>query len=407
MNNFKERQLLNFVDSKLLPKVTTTAQCTEYHEVENLISDNFLVRSRGFVADTTTKPPIEVTFELLCPINLHYIILSKNLNNDHGVMIEILTKKGNGNFVSIAFEQFISNGIIICNPSKKFPTNLDQNYHKSFFKSHTVSSFSTADWVKIKIVKTQRSVPSLGRVEIWGEVSRICSDATLKAIDRLITEKIPPVQNKKLTEISLKDDLEIPDDFKDSLTFEVMAIPVTLPSGNTVDQSTLDKCIQNDLQYGRIASDPFTGQNFTDVRKPILNVALKHRIDMFLLQNAHRKETFGIQRTVGVKRQISQDLVSAKKVRICNESTVGLSSDDTLSLAMERTINSKGFIRFTDEETVDRRTCCTQCDSIENLYTIPCNHSYCKNCLLFIYKTLQCGLCKKHFDKGDPTKLNL
>lgn len=56
-----------------------------------------------------------------------------------------------------------------------------------------------------------------------------------------------------------------------------MSIPYTLPSGKTIDQSTLDKHIENENQFGRKPCDPFTGIKFSDTMKPVLNMPLKSR----------------------------------------------------------------------------------------------------------------------------------
>lgn len=108
-------------------------------------------------------------------------------------------------------------------------------------------------------------------------------------------------------------DSEVPDDFKDALTFEIMALPMTLPSGHTVDQSTLEKCISNDNSHGREAVDPFTGLKFIEGRRPVLNVGLKARIDMFLLHNSHLKEVANVGRTVGGANSIRKQKGCASK----------------------------------------------------------------------------------------------
>ena len=51
----------------------------------------------------------------------------------------------------------------------------------------------------------------------------------------------------------------IPDRFLDEITYEIMALPMLLPSGHCVDRSTLDKLQHTDSIYGRPPSDPFTG----------------------------------------------------------------------------------------------------------------------------------------------------
>lgn len=52
---------------------------------------------------------------------------------------------------------------------------------------------------------------------------------------------------------------EAPHKFFDELTYDLMQIPMLLPSGHCVDRSTLDRLRHMDLAYGRLPLDPFTG----------------------------------------------------------------------------------------------------------------------------------------------------
>ena len=52
---------------------------------------------------------------------------------------------------------------------------------------------------------------------------------------------------------------EVPSEFLDKITYEVMQIPMLLPSGHCVDRSTVEKLASNDALYGRPPTDPFTG----------------------------------------------------------------------------------------------------------------------------------------------------
>lgn len=54
-------------------------------------------------------------------------------------------------------------------------------------------------------------------------------------------------------------ELQIPERFLDELTFEVMVLPMLLPSGHCVDKSTVDRLAGSDAAYGRAPTDPFTG----------------------------------------------------------------------------------------------------------------------------------------------------
>lgn len=77
----------------------------------------------------------------------------------------------------------------------------------------------------------------------------------------------------------------IPDDFLDPITQEVMVLPMLLPSGMSVDNSTLEEHQKREATWGRAPNDPFTGVRFTSMSRPVPNPQLKSRIDHFLLRN--------------------------------------------------------------------------------------------------------------------------
>lgn len=77
----------------------------------------------------------------------------------------------------------------------------------------------------------------------------------------------------------------VPDDFLDPITQEVMVLPMLLPSGTSVDNSTLEEHQKREATWGRAPNDPFTGVPFTSSSRPVPNPQLKSRIDHFLLKN--------------------------------------------------------------------------------------------------------------------------
>lgn len=92
---------------------------------------------------------------------------------------------------------------------------------------------------------------------------------------------------------------EVPENFLDPITWELMTQPVILPSGKIIDQTTLEKYEENEAIWGRPVSDPFTGLRFNDDRRPVMATALKSRIDKFLLDNSDRSEVKRIPRVLG------------------------------------------------------------------------------------------------------------
>lgn len=63
-----------------------------------------------------------------------------------------------------------------------------------------------------------------------------------------------------------------------------MTLPMLLPSGVSVDNTTLEEYQKREATWGRPLSDPFTGVPFTSTSQPLPNPQLKTRIDQFLLQ---------------------------------------------------------------------------------------------------------------------------
>lgn len=78
--------------------------------------------------------------------------------------------------------------------------------------------------------------------------------------------------------------VSIPEEFLDPITQEVMMLPMLLPSGVSVDSTTLEEHQKREATWGRPPNDPFTGVPFTSSSQPLPNPQLKSRIDQFLLQ---------------------------------------------------------------------------------------------------------------------------
>lgn len=399
--------MYNFIESKFLPKVSTKSAALDDYEVDNLISNNSFIKSRGFLGYISTKPPVDLEFTLICPVSIHYICLDTVLGTQRSTGIEILAGNSKSEFSTIARAVFDKEGVVFCNSRIYSRNNLpvDSNkYFVSFFRSNMFRTFLNADKLIVRIFRTERSVPCLAKIEVWGKVSKYCSAVVLNTIKDIVNQSSQldskPVQKYVLENV----EFEIPEDFKDALTFDLMAIPMTLPSGHSVDQSTLEKCLANDNMYGRQASDPFTGLQYTSTRKPVLNVALKARIDMFLLQNSHKSELANVKRTVGRKRVLNeQDNYYNNNKRTFNniqDSKDIVSSNSTLEEAIHKVMNSSNFIRFTENPAENIKTkCCELCKEEENMYVLPCEHLYCRKCLLQICKNLTCSTCKRTFLK--------
>ena len=175
--------------------------------------------------------------------------------------------------------------------------------------------------LRIRIIKTQNSsVPALARLEAWGYVSpssepELARKVLYKWYDMNKPQVVHESRNENVTNPSAAQETapelpEMPEEFLDQLTFEVMALPVRLPSGNVIDEKTLERFNREQASLGRSPSDPFTWKIFTADHKPLYDVSLKARIDHYLLLNSHHESLQNIPRTTGPIQRSSDFLFS-------------------------------------------------------------------------------------------------
>lgn len=146
------------------------------------------------------------------------------------------------------------------------------------------------------------SAQGLKSLAVWGQPARCCSPEQIERVRRLHEASLrPPPQQPSIfgppvsqspqplstTAIGRSTSSSpVPEEFLDPLTQEVMSLPMLLPSGSSVDHSTLEEFQKREASWGRAPNDPFTGVPFTADSQPCPNPLLKCRIDHFLLQSS-------------------------------------------------------------------------------------------------------------------------
>nr|XP_061804533.1 RING finger protein 37-like [Nerophis lumbriciformis] len=140
------------------------------------------------------------------------------------------------------------------------------------------------------------SAMGLKALAVWGQPARCCPleevekiEHAHKANQKPLPRPVPAVNQIKDTSQDtppcVQSRTSIPEEFLDPITQEVMALPMLLPSGMSVDSSTLEEYQKREASWGRPGSDPFTGVPFTASSQPLPNPQLKRRIDLFLLHS--------------------------------------------------------------------------------------------------------------------------
>lgn len=343
----------NFLDSRLNPELQSySGVSNDDYLPENLISNKNL----GFMAYNVTKPPVDLIFKLMCPVNISSIKIWTTIGSLKTTGLEISTIFRNRTFkISELYlkDERNSHGFYFHREGQTL--NNPENFERSAFFQSQKLSYSNAEIIKITIKKTLKCVPVIKRIEIWGKPN-FKFKQKVKILWNPIIERLPVV---KIVE-PIENGLKIPEEFLDSITYEIMSIPMILPCGKMVDQSTINR--MNGM-------DPFTGLLFKNDRKPILNPSIKLQIDSFLLKNCEDAEIRKVPRTTGKRLRESEDLEN-KRLKSCSSSGIYTQKKNVLE---------------------DMKNC-VKCKEVKNLYRIEfCSHIVCKDCIEIDRNLCSCG----------------
>lgn len=449
----ESKKLINFLEPIFkATKIQCSSIMDDIYSVENLISSDQQKNRLGFMAYRVVKPPIDLEFCLEYSIELVTIKIWSQIDSLKSTGFEVYAKSEKqieyrkiGSYFNLK-----ENGI-------QFSNNCNAEHESNFavtqFYPSTKNQLRNVKNIKLCIKQTNRGcVPVIKRIEIWGHISKFETEERRMNIQQIIFENqqkttaqssstVNQIENNvNASQDERNNHFDIPEEFLDELTYEIMALPMILPSGKVIDNSTLMRHNEQEEKWGRIASDPFTGQIYTNTRKPILDVRLKSQIDAFLLRNSCNPNTSAIPRTVGSvgKRKIYETnetnereakLLKPRINSIQNQhsatcSEIGNKSQENLSTSNHiknhcSYISAIHDILKTSKYTAATTTTqyknllekCFQCpnsnqSSINSLYTIKlCAHLICRNCL--IDKNVSTCKCGQEFSNFDVNKYHL
>lgn len=444
--------LINFLNPKLNPKVTSDTVYEDEYEPSNLISTDLRKQSQGFQSYAVSKSA-NLFFEFSHPIQVRHIKIWNTLGNLRSSGFDIYGEVKDNIFEKVGHVNgFNGDSLMMCFPRNQNSTASSQAHERIMFFKNAGNVLNDTKKIKIVCKSSGNSPPVLRRIEIWGFPSKSLSVTERNLIFSMWKSILNPDYGKKspspeipaqslspskANEPHEKIEFEIPDDFLDSITCELMIFPTILPSGKIVDQSTIDKHSLNEANWGRSPSDPFTGVPFTKGKQPILHLELKARIEKFLLENSEHFKN--VPRVLGkVKKATKRErprssksspdysslfendvpLKKFKKHKLdyySPSSTVTSSDyfgtscnvgiDDAIEVALKK------ITRFTKPLPFDTNTKvttvsenCINCNITENLYKIlKCNHLVCRNCLNNFTLNKQCN-CRVSFNSIDVEK---
>ncbi len=173
---------------------------------------------------------------------------------------------------------------------------------------------------------------------------------------------------------------EVPKEFIDELTNELMRVPIEMPSGKKIDKTTFDTYLKIQRQNGIFKqTDPFTGIEVGSTHTIRVHDELKAKIDRFRLQT-----------NIAPSSPTQSALVDTLKRKLPISFHESGESD-----GQDRPLTSKRCLSDKPADSTKKCFCCQ--NESQNLYEIEmCKHAYCRHCLISIKNV--CVLCKTKFD---------
>ncbi|XP_054429938.1 RING finger protein 37 [Pteronotus mesoamericanus] len=335
--------VINLCLPQFRPRIYCNKIPADGYEVENLISEDLTKRSRGFRTEYFIKPPVYVTVSF--PFDVEICRISIDLSARGGQNVtglemytSALSSRASWNTPECWTlgpaeppipdkEAFTLVGkVLLKNQSQVVFSHRGFKARPPFASMEaTLSSpalvaqelwnrgplsLSHVAHLKICIAHvTGGGIPCIRRLEVWGQPAKTCSQEVIDSVLLVASESLPQALALQAPALPMESDCglggqsegqqarsslqelaevipDVPEEFLDPITLEIMPCPMLLPSGKVIDQSTLEKCNRSEATWGRVPSDPFTGVAFTPHSQPLPHPSLKARIDQFLLQHS-------------------------------------------------------------------------------------------------------------------------
>ncbi|KAM8776326.1 RING finger protein 37 isoform 2-T2 [Rhynchonycteris naso] len=320
--------VINLCLPQFRPRIYCNKISADGYEVENLISEDLTKRSHGFRTEYFIKPPVYVIVSFPFSVEICRINVAVAATGGHSVAgLEVYTSASPSRAAPGLAEPSVPDKeefTLVGKVSLKTQSQVVFS-HRGFrarppfspveatlpspavmaqeLWSKGALSLNHVAHLKLCITHvTGSGVPGITRLEVWGQPARTCSQEVIDGVLLVASESLPQDLARQAPALPMESDCDpggqsagqpepaevlsdVPEEFLDPITLEIMPRPVLLPSGKVIDQSTLEKCNRSEAVWGRAPSDPFTGLAFTPHAQPLPHPSLKARIDHFLLQH--------------------------------------------------------------------------------------------------------------------------
>ncbi|XP_008046174.1 RING finger protein 37 isoform X2 [Carlito syrichta] len=456
--------VINLCLPQFRPRIHCNKISADGYEVENLVSEDLTKRNRGFRTEYFIKPPVCVTVAF--PFNVEICRINIDLTAGGGQNVTGLEMYTSSSRVSWSTPECQTPGlaepsvldkeaftlvgkVLLKNQSQVVFSHRGFKARPPFGPTEATLpspavvtqelwnkgalSLSHVAHVRICITHvTGSGIPCIKRLEVWGQPAKTCSQEVIDSVLLVASESLPQDLALQALALPMESDCDpgdqsegqqapsglqelaevirdVPEEFLDPITLEIMPCPMLLPSGKVIDQSTLEKCNRSEAAWGRVPSDPFTGVAFTPHSQPLPHPSLKARIDHFLLQHSipgchllGRAQTALAVTPSSIalpsrKRKMEQAEHAPDSSLDLNASCFSTTSPLVLPTTSEHTAKK---MKATSELSLMHMDCsteqpgsapgpkCASCKRVfssyfkkEPVYQLPCGHLLCRPCL--------------------------
>lgn len=337
------KMVINLCLPQFRPRIHCNKISADGYEVENLISEDLAKRSHGFRTEYFIKPPVYVTVSF--PFNVEICRINIDLTAGGGQNVtglelytSALSSRASWNTLecrtlspaepsipdkegfTLVGKVLLKNQSQVVFSHRGFKARPPFGPMEATLPSPAIVvqelwnkgalSLNHVAHLKICITHvTGSGIPCIKRLEVWGQPAKTCSQEVIDSVLLVASESLPQDLALQAPALPMESDCDpggqsegqqapsslqelaeviqdVPEEFLDPITLEIMPCPMLLPSGKVIDQSTLEKCNRSEATWGRVPSDPFTGVAFTPHSQPLPHPSLKARIDHFLLQHS-------------------------------------------------------------------------------------------------------------------------
>uniref|UniRef100_H2LFX9 U-box domain containing 5 n=1 Tax=Oryzias latipes TaxID=8090 RepID=H2LFX9_ORYLA len=404
-----------------LPHFQTTVHCNKLcadgYEVTNLVSADPALRRRGFKFEYFLRPPLQVILKFGFQVELSRVDVelwpwgmdrgqackrleistSSDLQNCGPTDHKQLGQKEQKKEFKLVSRCELRDETHVCFfhsnfrprvPFLSLPPQPPENSRQVELWSRGLASLGAVTQLRVTVpFGGGGSSLGLKALAVWGQPASRCTAEEVERIKRIhesaqrqlskpaffgrpVRQATPPQQSTPRFVI-------IPEEFLDPITQEAMLLPLLLPSGMSVDSTTLDEYQKREAGWGRPPNDPFTGVPFTPTSQPLPNPQLKSRIDRYLLQKGIIKRDGMLGGQNPEDNPHASRLVTTDKWGQTQSSpSFSVSSPDNRDTSLASGQRESGKVCSACSCSVSVYSTSASC-----IYRLTCSHLLCRTCL--------------------------